>query len=48
MVDQGWRTIKLGNGNTQWIPPPYLDHGQARVNGYHHPEKLFHAGPEHG
>ncbi len=41
MVDKGWRTIKLGNGYTQWIPPPYLDHGQARVNDYHHPERLF-------
>ena len=41
MVDKGWRTIKLGNGHTQWIPPPYLDHGQARVNDYHHPERFF-------
>jgi hypothetical protein len=41
MVDKGWRTIKLGNGYTQWIPPPYLDHGQARVNDYHHPERFF-------
>lgn len=40
MVDKGWRTIKLGNGATQWIPPPHLDHGQARVNDYHHPERF--------
>ncbi len=41
MVDKGWRTTKLENGNTQWIPPPHLDHGQARVNDYHHPERFF-------
>ncbi len=41
MVDKGWRTVKLENGRTQWIPPPHLDHGQARVNDYHHPERFF-------
>jgi Domain of unknown function (DUF222) len=41
MVDKGWRTMTLGTGNTQWIPPPHLDHGQARVNDYHHPERFF-------
>jgi hypothetical protein len=41
LVDRGWRTVKLGNGKTQWIPPPHLDHGQARTNDYHHPERLF-------
>jgi hypothetical protein len=24
----------------EWIPPPHLDTGQARVNDYHHPERL--------
>jgi hypothetical protein len=48
MVDKGWRTIKLGNGDTQWIPPPHLDHGQPRVNDYHHPERFFGDGPPHG
>jgi hypothetical protein len=48
MIDQGWRTIKLGNGDTQWIPPPHRDHGQARVNDYHHPERFFGDGPPHG
>src|SRR6202012_1713492 len=41
LVDKGWRTIKLESGSTQWIPPPHLDHGQARVNDYHHPERFF-------
>jgi hypothetical protein len=45
LVDKGWRTIKLGNGSTQWIPPPHLDHGQSRINDYHHPERLFGDGP---
>jgi hypothetical protein len=48
LVDKGWRTIKLENGSTQWIPPPHLDHGQARVNDYHHPERFFGNGPPHG
>ncbi|WP_343709027.1 hypothetical protein, partial [Mycobacterium sp.] len=26
---------------TEWIPPPHLDHGQPRTNTYHHPEKLL-------
>ena len=41
MVDKGWRTMKLGNGDTQWIPPPHLDHGQPTTNDYHHPERIF-------
>ena len=41
LADKGWRTIKLGNGETQWIPPPHLDYGQARTNDYHHPERFF-------
>ena len=41
LADKGWRTIKLADGRTQWIPPPHLDHGQARTNDYHHPERFF-------
>lgn len=37
----GWRTRKLPNGRTEWIPPPHLDYGQATTNDYHHPERLF-------
>ena len=40
-VGNGWQTKKLPNGRTAWIPPPHLDHGQARTNDYHHPERLF-------
>jgi hypothetical protein len=40
LVENGWRTRKLPNGRTEWIPPPHLDLG-ARTNDYHHPERLF-------
>ena len=39
----GWTTRKNANGDTQWIPPPHLDRGQARTNIFHHPEKLLRA-----
>ena len=38
---RGWTTRKHANGDTEWIPPPHLDHGQPRSNTYHHPEKLL-------
>ncbi len=41
LVDDGWRTRKLPDGRTEWIPPPHLDHGQPRTNSFHHPEKLL-------
>jgi hypothetical protein len=41
LAEQGWTTRKNDNGDTEWIPPPHLDHGQARTNNYHHPEKLL-------
>jgi len=37
----GWKTRKHKNGTTEWIPPPHLDTNQARVNNYHHPERLL-------
>ena len=37
----GWTTRKRKDGRTEWIPPPHLDTGQARVNDYHHPEKYL-------
>lgn len=40
LVDEGWRTRKLPDGRTEWIPPPPLQRG-ARTNDYHHPERLF-------
>ena len=41
LADQGWTTRKNGRGDTEWIPPAHLDHGQPRTNTYHHPEKLL-------
>ena len=32
---------KRKDGRTEWIPPPHLDTGQARVNNYHHPERYL-------
>ena len=29
------------DGRTEWIPPPNLDTGHARVNNYHHPERYL-------
>ena len=40
LIDAGWRTRKLANGRTEWIPPPHFDRG-PRTNDYHHPERLF-------
>jgi hypothetical protein len=37
----GWTTRKRKDGRTEWIPPPHLDSGQARVNDYHYPEKYL-------
>ncbi|MGE2691354.1 HNH endonuclease signature motif containing protein, partial [Mycolicibacterium pulveris] len=28
-------------GEVEWIPPPGLDTGQARINYYHRPERLL-------
>ncbi|GJP08229.1 hypothetical protein NJB18001_35200 [Mycobacterium marinum] len=41
LLEQGWRTRKTAHGDTEWLPPPHLDHGQPRINTYHHPEKLL-------
>jgi hypothetical protein len=41
IAEQGWITRKNQRGDTEWIPPPHLDHGQPRVNTFHHPEKLL-------
>ncbi len=44
----GWTTRKRANGDTEWIPPPHLDHGQPRTNTFHHPEKLLADGDDDG
>jgi hypothetical protein len=41
LAEQGWTTRKNHHGDTEWIPPPHLDHGQPRTNTYWHPEKLL-------
>ncbi len=41
LLDKGWGTRKNSHGDTEWIPPPHLDHGQPRTNGFHHPERLL-------
>ena len=41
VTEGGWRTRKRKDGRTEWIPPPHLDAGQARVNKYHHPEEFL-------
>ena len=41
LVEKGWNTRKNAKGDTEWLPPAHLDHGQPRVNTFHHPEKLL-------
>ncbi len=42
MLDEtDWRTRKNKRNQTEWLPPPDLDTGQHRVNGYHHPERYL-------
>ncbi|OBG53945.1 HNH endonuclease signature motif containing protein [Mycobacterium sp. E735] len=38
LIEKGWRTRKLPDGRTEWLPPPEQDRGQ-RTNDYHHPER---------
>jgi len=40
LAEHGW-TVQLRDGAVEWIPPPELDVGQARVNYLHHPERLL-------
>jgi hypothetical protein len=41
LAEQGWTARRTARGQTEWIPPPHLDHGQPRINTFHHPEKLL-------
>ncbi|WP_236693829.1 HNH endonuclease signature motif containing protein [Mycolicibacterium obuense] len=37
MIEQtGWTTRVNHRGQIEWLPPPDLDTGRRRVNGYHH------------
>src|ERR1700745_527425 len=42
LAENGWTTRTNARGDTEWIPPPHLDHGQPRINTFHPPEKLLH------
>ncbi|MGB7505125.1 MAG: DUF222 domain-containing protein, partial [Mycobacterium sp.] len=37
----GWTTTINDRHEVEWIPPPGLDTGQARINYYHRPEALL-------
>jgi hypothetical protein len=39
--DHRLATQRPKDGRTEWIPPPALDTGQARVNDYHYPERML-------
>jgi len=36
----GWKTRKLADGRTEWIPPPQLPL-RPGTNDFHHPERLL-------
>lgn len=36
----GWRTRKLKDGRTEWLPPPHLPL-RGGTNTYHHPERMI-------
>jgi Domain of unknown function (DUF222) len=40
-ADEGWTTTINDRGECEWLPPPDLDRGQARINYYHRPEALL-------
>ncbi|WP_197380993.1 HNH endonuclease signature motif containing protein [Mycolicibacterium mengxianglii] len=42
LLSQGWRTRKLGNGDTEWLPPTQLGLTfGGTVNAFHHPERFL-------
>jgi hypothetical protein len=44
LMEKGWRTRRLANGDTQWIPPPELGLPGA-TNDFHHPERYLPTDP---
>ncbi|BBZ52841.1 hypothetical protein MHEI_45580 [Mycobacterium heidelbergense] len=46
LAEEGWTTRTNAHGDTEWIPPPHLDHGQPRTNPFHHPERFHHHNDE--
>jgi hypothetical protein len=41
LAETGWTTRTNAHGDTEWLPPAHLDHGQPRINRYHHPERIL-------
>jgi Domain of unknown function (DUF222) len=41
LAEKGWTTRTNAHGDTEWLPPPHLDHGQPRTNPFHHPERFL-------
>ena len=39
LTETGLPTRKRADGVTEWIPPPHLDTGKPRTNGYWHPQR---------
>jgi hypothetical protein len=46
LAEKGWTTRTNAHGDTEWIPPAHLDHGQPRTNPYHHPERFLSDGDD--
>ena len=46
VTDGGWTTRMNERCEVEWIPPPPLDTGQARINNYHRPERLLREDPQ--
>jgi hypothetical protein len=42
LLSMGWRTRKLANGDTEWLPPAELGlEFRGTVNAFHHPERYL-------
>jgi hypothetical protein len=41
LADQDWTIRKRHDNTTEWKPPPHQDHGQQRINRYHHPRRYL-------
>jgi len=45
LLDNGWRTKKLANGDTEWVPPRQLEL-PGGTNQFHHPERYLPGDPD--
>ena len=46
LAEKGWTTRINARGDTEWLPPAHLDHGQPRTNPHHHPERVLDDGDD--